>query len=620
MSEIPTEIMLAIGGSAELSILAKATSILVLALVALRMLRRVSASVRSVILASTFGTLMILPVAVVSMPPVALNVGSVAVQPEPQNLSAATASVRSEYPVAARTDRSAKSIANRTRVPVRLLLAMGWATGALLFMAPVIETLCRLRRMRGSSRQWLKRETLVRNLSREAGLRRHVDLLVHEDLAVPFTYGLVRPAIVMPGDAQEWTDAEVRRALVHELEHVRRGDWPVHVMARVVCSLYWFHPLVWIAWRHFCLESERACDDAVVRSAEGIGYAEQLVALARRLSRRAPAPVLSMANRGDLKARVAAILDENQARGRIGVLSGGVTVGLAVALAVCISPLKAMSDAGADAAIQAPEQHDTAPSFVQASVTPHTPGKPPGIPPLMNGRFTACGLTLKDLIRIAYGSAFPLLSYQIVGGPAWIDADRFDIDAQVPNDMTFGASWHPRVKAMLQTLVGERFGLQLSRETREFPFADLVLANTDRKLGAGLRPSAADCVDLFTSPSPPPEHYLERVCGLTQNGPGLLAGKKITMTQLAGVLSDEGKLNRVVRDRTGLDGAFDVHLEYTPDSPALSNASSAAATAPSPISPALLKALETQLGLRLEPKQGPVEVLVIRQAEKPKGN
>jgi uncharacterized protein (TIGR03435 family) len=172
---------------------------------------------------------------------------------------------------------------------------------------------------------------------------------------------------------------------------------------------------------------------------------------------------------------------------------------------------------------------------------------------------------------------------------------------------------------MLQRLLGERFKLQLSRETREFPFADLVLANTDRKLGAGLRPSSADCVDLSVSPSPPPEHYLEQVCGLTQNAPGLLAGKKITMTQLAGVFSDEGKLNRVVRDRTGLEGAFDVHLEYTPDSPAVSNASSAPATTPSPISPALLKALETQLGLRLEPKQGPVEVFVIRQAEKPTG-
>jgi uncharacterized protein (TIGR03435 family) len=237
---------------------------------------------------------------------------------------------------------------------------------------------------------------------------------------------------------------------------------------------------------------------------------------------------------------------------------------------------------------------------------------------LINRRFTAGEMTLKDLIRIAYGSSFPLLSSQIVGGPGWIDTDRFDIDAQVPNDLTSGASWHPRVKTMLQALLEERFKLQLSREMRDLPFADLVLANTDRKLGPGLRPASAECVDLLTSPSPPPEHYLERACGLTQNAPGLVAGKKLTMTQLAGVFSDEGKLNRVVRDQTGLEGAFDVHLEYTPDSPAVSNASSAPATAPPPISPALRKALETQLGLRLEPKQGPVEVFVIRQAERPK--
>jgi bla regulator protein blaR1 len=619
MSEIPTEIVLAIGGSVELSILAKATSILVLALVALRMLRRVSASVRSVILASTFGALMILPIAAVSLPPVALDVGAVSVRPEPPSLSAAVGSAPTRHPGTAATNRFANSTVDRTRVPVRLLLIAGWVSGALVFLVPAIETLGHLRRLRRSSRPWLNRDTLVRNLSREAGPSRHVELLVHDDLAVPFTYGLMRPAIMMPADAQDWTDAEVRRALVHELEHVRRRDWPVHVMARLVCALYWFHPLVWIAWRRFCLESERACDDAVVRSAEGIAYAEQLVALARMVSKRGSAPVLSMANRGDLKTRVAAVLDAKQTRGRVGALSGGLTAGLAVTLAISISPLKATPAAGAGAVGQAPEQHDATVSFVQASVVPHTTGKPPGIPPLINGRFTAGGMTLKDLIRIAYGPSFPLLTSQIVGGPAWIDTDRFDIDAQVPSDMTFGASWHPRVKAMLQRLLGERFKLQLSRETRESPSADLVLANTDRQLGPGLRPSAADCVDLLTSPSPPLEHFVERACGLNQNAPGLLAGKKLTMTQLAGVFSDLGKLNRVVRDRTGLEGAFDVHLEYTPDSLAVSNASPAPATAPSPISPALLKALETQLGLRLEPTQGPVEVFVIRQAEKPTG-
>ena len=91
----------------------------------------------------------------------------------------------------------------------------------------------------------------------------------------------------------------------------------VLVMARTACTLYWFHPLVWMASRRLCLESERACDDAVLRGAEPTVYAEHLVSLAKRLSK-GPAAVLSMAGRTDLSTRVRAVLDTGQARGRAG--------------------------------------------------------------------------------------------------------------------------------------------------------------------------------------------------------------------------------------------------------------------------------------------------------------
>src|SRR6202023_3733311 len=108
-------------------------------------------------------------------------------------------------------------------------------------------------------------------------------ILLHDDIVVPMTCGVLRPAIVLPTDAEEWSDADLRHAIVHELEHVRRADWPVHILARFVSAMYWFHPLVWIAWRRLCLDSERACDDAVLLGAEQTAYAEQLVRLARRM-------------------------------------------------------------------------------------------------------------------------------------------------------------------------------------------------------------------------------------------------------------------------------------------------------------------------------------------------
>ena len=91
-----------------------------------------------------------------------------------------------------------------------------------------------------------------------------------------------------------------------------------HGLARAVCIVYWFHPLVWIAWRRLALEAERACDDAVLGHSEATAYADQLVGLAERLSRKARIALPAMANRADLTARVRAVLDGEHRRGRAG--------------------------------------------------------------------------------------------------------------------------------------------------------------------------------------------------------------------------------------------------------------------------------------------------------------
>jgi beta-lactamase regulating signal transducer with metallopeptidase domain len=83
---------------------------------------------------------------------------------------------------------------------------------------------------------------------------RRIELILHENLSGPMTFGFIRPAIVFPPDAPTWSRDDLRRAITHELEHVRRGDWVVFCMARSVCALYWFHPLVWMAWRQLRLE------------------------------------------------------------------------------------------------------------------------------------------------------------------------------------------------------------------------------------------------------------------------------------------------------------------------------------------------------------------------------
>jgi beta-lactamase regulating signal transducer with metallopeptidase domain/ankyrin repeat protein len=201
-------------------------------------------------------------------------------------------------------------------IPVALRLL--WAAGAVLLLASLAIALRRVRTVHRGGIPWIAGQAVAETLARESGISRPLTVLLHESVPAPVTWGSRRPVIVLPIDAREWSESDLRRAFVHELEHVRRGDWPMQLAARAICAAYWFHPLVWVAWRRLCLESERACDDAVVNRAEQADYADQLVTLAERLSRSHAQPVLAMANRSDLSVRVRAVLDGTQLRGRAG--------------------------------------------------------------------------------------------------------------------------------------------------------------------------------------------------------------------------------------------------------------------------------------------------------------
>ncbi len=147
----------------------------------------------------------------------------------------------------------------------------------------------------------------------------------------------------MPDGACEWKEADLRRALVHELEHVRRGDWAVQLVARATCIFYWYHPLVWVAFRWLNLEAERAADDAVVRSADYTRYAEQLVLLAGRLRKTGAQPALGMANRSDLSARVRALLDDRQRRGRAEWWATASALSVAGLVVLTLAPVRAVT-------------------------------------------------------------------------------------------------------------------------------------------------------------------------------------------------------------------------------------------------------------------------------------
>jgi uncharacterized protein (TIGR03435 family) len=272
-----------------------------------------------------------------------------------------------------------------------------------------------------------------------------------------------------------------------------------------------------------------------------------------------------------------------------------------------------------------------APTFEVASVKRNTSGDRRimfGVQP--GGRFTATGATLKMLIGTAYGAGQPLMPSQIVGGPEWIDRDRFDIVAKAEAGTVLGPDG--RLALMLRALLEDRFQLAVHNETRELPIFALVMARSDGRRGPDLTP-AEDCTPrrgaarppAVPPPPPPPPAPLapgERpACGM-RIGPGNLAGGGMPIANLASALSRLPAVNRMVQDRTGLTGAFNFDLKWTPDQmPQLPPGGLPPGAPPlppiDPDGPSLFAALQEQLGLKLESTRGIVEIVVVDRAEQP---
>jgi beta-lactamase regulating signal transducer with metallopeptidase domain len=332
----------------EMSILLKASVMLALGLAAARLSIRAQAAVRHLWLAATLATLAVLPVLTLAAPAVMIPIpAKYAVISLPQAPAPSTGAPAA--PPAVRDDgvgvsRGFGAPDRASTAPAWLtLVRWGWAAGAVAVFASLIVSVVRVRRIRRHGVPLAGIQQLARTLAAEGGIRRTVDVLEHESVPAPFTCGLWHPAIVLPCDARSWDETDVRRAIVHELEHVRRGDWAVQLGARAVCAVYWFHPLVWTAWRGLCLEAERACDDAVVKAADRADYAEQLVLLARRLSGVRTHAVLGMANRSDLSARVTALLDDRQRRGRAGAVAAASALAVSALVVAAIAPVRAVA-------------------------------------------------------------------------------------------------------------------------------------------------------------------------------------------------------------------------------------------------------------------------------------
>ena len=190
-----------------------------------------------------------------------------------------------------------------------------WALGAAILASRLLVGLIRLAILSTRSHALLidTWNSDLRTLTESLSVSRAVRLLQYGDsAATPLTWGLLRPAILLPSGASDWPAERRRIVLSHELAHIARGDWLLHICGELVRALYWFHPLAWIASAGLRHESERACDDAVLNSGiPACEYADELLALASTLtnSRAGVCPALAIARSTNLERRFAAMLN-----------------------------------------------------------------------------------------------------------------------------------------------------------------------------------------------------------------------------------------------------------------------------------------------------------------------
>ena len=225
---------------------------------------------------------------------------------------------------------------------------------------------------------------------------------------------------------------------------------------------------------------------------------------------------------------------------------------------------------------------------LNGTARPRMPG-----PQQSQGRFARAAATLRQLVQYAYD----MQPSQVTGGPAWVSTSRFQVDARTERTTT-----PAQMRAMVRQMLAERFALKAHTDVRERPIYRMVVARRDAKLGPWIYPiDDAEC----GGSNPQPCHLATWSGGLTSSG--------MVLPQLAATLFNSSRttgVDRPVIDQTGLTGMFGFTLMFSSFDtvPQVSD------------DPSIFTALREQLGLKLEPARGPVEVLVIDSVERPTPN
>jgi uncharacterized protein (TIGR03435 family) len=495
---------------------------------------------------------------------------------------------------------------------------------------------------------------LLRRLEAIARVRKPIELVSSAASLEPGIFGIFRPVLFLPaGISGHLAEPQLEAIIAHELCHVRRRDNLAAAIHMIVEAIFWFHPLVWWLGARLVEERERACDEDVLRLGnEPHVYAESILRTCQ-FYLESPLPCMSGVTGSDLKKRIVRIMTQRitnnldlgkkllLATAGMAAIAGPIVFGLLNA-----PPSRAQSPA--------PQSADTAPpAFEVASIKPNKAGGRGVAFQDGGGGFRATNVALRMLMRMAYG----IQDFQISGGPAWLNSDRFDIEAKTdgpPEKEPWKLSEEQRKafldrrRLMVQALLADRFQLKTHRETKELPVYALVVAKNGPKLKEDIFTPPADMArpgppDAKPEPKEPngPESKDRMVMqrGPMPKGlgmrmrPGQLTAQAVPLSNLVEMLSNV--LGRTVIDKTGLKKTYDFDLQWTPDEsqgqmfrgpeggkggPGGPGSGGPDGAPPPESGPSIFTAIQEQLGLKLESQKGPVEILVIDSVERPTEN
>ncbi len=342
-----------------IAILVKASIVIVVAGIVTILLKHKSAASRNAIWSSALAVLIMLPAMSLLLP--SWELGKYSQSTESDLMSGNPAAVAQMKPIssllsepihepAGADPASQGQTAILGRNTILSMLIGLWLCGTVFLLSHLAIHLIRVRRITHKAVLAKDEElsAIAARIVNMLGIHRPVRVLSSRDTTIPFSWGVFRPVVVLPVSSIEWSYTQKSCIMMHELAHIARWDYPIHLLVEIVRVLYWPNPLVWYAARRNAMERERACDDfAVRRGTPSRIYASHLIQIASCQMEHAPIGATTMASEPGLFERILCVMNNRLDRSPIHIKSLLAILSVSLALAMPLATLKIASARGA---------------------------------------------------------------------------------------------------------------------------------------------------------------------------------------------------------------------------------------------------------------------------------